>query len=170
MRKLLLGMGLLVGAVLGAAIGFGANIPSVPITPNFSEPSQIVNTINTLVQSLQGGVNQITPTVGNYGIGAFCTNAAGASPQTCNGQRGAVAFTGLGVTTTGTVMTTVINDTNITAGSQCSTWWSTAFTAGSAVTVATMVPAAGTLTVISVNAGTTANAVTTGTLGFDCIN
>ena len=71
---------------------------------------------------------------------------------------------------TGTVSTVVINDSAITAASVCIANWISPFTAGSGVTVATATPGAGTLTVISVNAGTTTNAVTAATLGFNCVN
>jgi hypothetical protein len=105
---------------------------------------------------------------GNITLGALCAPAAGASPQTCNGQRGQVAFTGITVTTTGSTQTLSINDSAVTAASGCTGAFLTAFTAGSAVIPATIVATAGNLSVVIVNAGTTANAVTTGTLGFSC--
>jgi hypothetical protein len=160
--------GLLVLA-FSAGLSFAANLPLMPSTPTFSEASQIVGTINALVSQLNGlpgysGTSQLVS------LGSSCANTtAGASPQVCNGQRGQVAYTTLGVTTTGSVMTTVVTDSAILATSQCTANWITAFTAGSGVTVATAVATAGSLSVISVNAGTTANAVTTGTLAFNCI-
>lgn len=148
-------------------------VPPLPSTSQYSEPSQIVGTINALINQLNGNGagagGYAAQSNGATSLGTFCANTAGASPQTCNGQRGAVAYTGLGVTTTGTVMTTVITDSAITTASVCQANWITAFTAGSGVAVATVVPTAGTLTVISVNAGLTTNAVTTGTLGFNCV-
>lgn len=161
---------LILGGLLFANPVFAANLPLMPSTGQYSEPSQIVGTLNALIQQLNGQQGYATPNA-IVNIGAYCANAtAGATPQVCNGQRGAVAFTTLGVTTTGTVMTTVITNSAITASSVCVANWITAFTAGSGVTVATAVPSAGSLSVISVNAGTTANAVTTGTLGFNCFN
>jgi hypothetical protein len=175
MKKILIATALFIGAVLGAQVGFGGGVPLIPSSPTYSEPSQIVGTLNAFINQLNGNPlgsgGYAAQPGGVVSVGLYCQNAAaGASPQTCNGARGAVAYTGLGVTTTGTVMTTVISDSAITTASNCLAAWQTAFTAGSAVTVATIVPTAGTLTVISVNAGTTANAVTTGTLGFNCFN
>jgi hypothetical protein len=170
-RNLVVGTGLLVGAVLGAAVGFGGNVPLIPSNPTFSEPNQIINTLNTWAQSLNGQVNAITPTPANFGLGAYCSNGVvGNSPQVCNGSRGAVLFSSLTIAATGTTMTSVITNSLITAASNCTAAWNTAFTAGSGVTVATVVPTAGTLTVISVNAGSTTNAVSNGTLGFNCFN
>lgn len=167
-RKLL---STLAAMLASAAIAGATVLPLVPSNPNFSDPAGIVATLNALVNQLNGLQGYGTAPQGVVSIGLGCQNAAaGGTPQVCNGQRGLVAYTGLGVTTTGTVMTTVVTDSAVTAASACSAWWQTAFTAGSGVAVATVVPTAGSLSVISVNAGTTANAVTTGTLGFNCVN
>lgn len=161
----------LTGLVASALVAMGASLPLIPSTSQYSEPSQIVGTINALIQQLNGqaGYAAANSTVS---IGSFCTNAAaGATPQVCNGQRGAVSFTGLtGIAATSTNVTLVITNSNVSANSICSAVWTTAFTAGSAVTVATVVPTAGSLSIVAPNAGTTTNAVTTGTLGFNCYN
>jgi hypothetical protein len=175
LRSVMVAGALFFGAIGGSMVGFGGGIPLIPSTPQYSEPSQIVGTLNAFINQLNGfplgsGGYAAQPN-STVSLGLYCQNAAaGASPQTCNGTRGAVSYTGLGVAATGTVMTTVISDTSITTQSNCTAAWQTAFTAGSGVTVATIVPTANTLTVISVNAGTTTNAVTTGTLGFQCFN
>lgn len=174
LRKASVAIGLLVGAVLGSAIGFGGGVPLLPSSPQFNEPSQIVSTLNAFINQLNGNPlgsgGYAAQPGGIVSIGALCQPAAGASPQTCNGSRGLVAFTGITVAATGTTQNLVINDSLVLATSACQAQWITAFTAGSAVIAATVVPAAGTLTVTNVNAGTTTNTVTTGTLEFSCIN
>lgn len=162
------------GLVLGATVAFAGGVPPIPASPTYSEPSQIIGTLNALINQLNGnaagaGGYAVQPG-GVISLGSVCSNTAGASPQTCNGQRGAVAFTGITITTTGTNQNLVVNNSAVTAASVCQAQWITAFTAGSGVTAATVVPAAGTLTVTNINAGTTANAVTTGTLAFTCVN
>ncbi len=157
------------GLVLAATTAFSASIPLVPSTAQYSEPSQIVGTLNALVQQLNGqqGYATATPIIS---IGSGCQGAAGASPVTCNGQRGSAAFTGITIAATGTAQTLVITNANVTAASVCFANWITAFTTGSAVTVASVTASAGSLSIVSGNAGTTTNAVTTGTLGFFCVN
>jgi hypothetical protein len=130
--------------------------------------------MNALINQLNGNTaangGYAAAANGNVSLGTFCT-ATGATPQTCNGQRGSIAFTGLaGPLATGTVSTVVITNSAITTSSVCSANWISPFTAGSGVTVATATPTASTLTVISVNAGTTTNAVSAATLAFNCVN
>lgn len=159
----------LTGLVASAAIAMAASIPLLPSNPNYSEPSQIQATINAVIQMLNGQ-GQYATAPGTISLGTSCQNTAGASPQICNGQRGLVAFTGITVAATGTNQTLVITNSAVTASSVCHIQPMTAFTAGSAVTVATVVPSAGSLSVVLVNAGTTTNAVTTGTLGVNCFS
>ena len=160
----------LTGLVATAAVAaMGAGIPLLPSSPTYSEPSQIQATINAVIQMLNGnGTYATAPAI--ISLGTQCQGTAGASPVTCNGQRGFVPFTGITVAATGTNQTLTITNSSIAANSLCHVQPTTAFTAGSAVTVATVVPAAGSLAVVLVNAGTTTNAVTTGTLGFTCFN
>lgn len=160
----------LTGLVFSAAVASAGQIPLLPSSPNYSEPSQVQPTINSVIQMLNGQ-GQYATAPGTISIGSQCANAAaGGTPQTCNGQRGAVAYTGITPTTTGTNQTLVITNSAVAANSICTANFITAFTAGSAMTVATVTPSAGSLSVVVVNAGTTANAVTTGTLGFNCFN
>jgi len=166
MRKLLAAL----VAVLFSASAFAAGLPSLPSSPTYSEASQIVGTINALIQQLNGnqGYATATPVIG---IGQFCTNTTGGgTPQICNGQRGAVLFTGLTVAATGTNQAIVVTNSAIAANSICQANFITAFTAGSAIDVATLVPTAGSLSIVISNSGATTNAVTTGTLGFNCVN
>ena len=160
----------LTGLVATAAISvMAAGIPLLPSSPTYSEPSQIQSTINGVISMLNGNGTYATAPA-TISIGTSCQNTAGASPQICNGQRGSAAFTGITVAATGTNQTLVITNSAVTAASVCHVQPNTAFTAGSGVTVATVTPTAGSLSVVLVNAGTTTNAVTTGTLGFYCFS
>lgn len=152
---------------VSGAIALAANVPLVPVSPTYSEASQIIGTLNALVNQLNGAAGYGPAQI--ISLGQFCTNGtAGASPQVCNGQRGQVLFTGLTITTAASVQTLVITDSAITATTQCTGAFITAFTAGSAVLPATFVPTAGSLSIVIVSAGGT-NAVTTGTLAFNCM-
>jgi hypothetical protein len=46
----------LTGLVLSSVIALGANLPLIPSNPNYSDPSQIIPTLNFLVQSINAGV------------------------------------------------------------------------------------------------------------------
>ena len=167
MKKLLLGLGLLL--LSGAALA--ANLPLInPATnPGMNEPSQLINSLNQVITQLNGGQGYAPAQV--VSSGTFCTNGtAGGSPQICNGQRGAVLFTGITVAATGTNQTIVVTNSAVTTASNCTAQWNTAFTAGSGVVVGSVTPTAGSLSIVTVNAGTTTNAVTTGTLGINCFN
>jgi hypothetical protein len=161
----------LTGLVASALIAVGATIPLLPSTSQYSEPSQIVGTINALIQQLNGQAGYAAAGNGALGLGQFCTNgAAGASPQICNGQRGTVLFTGITVAATGTSQTLTITNSTINTSSICQAWWLTPFTAGSNVMPQTYTPTAGSLAILFANAGPTTNAVTTGTLAINCVN
>jgi hypothetical protein len=165
-------------ALLSAACLFGqlesaaaTPLQYVPSTAPFNEPSQEVATLNALIAYLNGLAGPLTNGVAPpvLSIGALGT-ASGATPQTCLGQRCSWAVTGISVTTTGSTQTLVENNAIITAASQCRAHFVSAFTAGSAVIPATVTASAGSLSIVIVNAGTTANAVTTGTLITNCDN
>lgn len=157
----------LAAIVVSAVIAGAASVPFIPSSPNFSEASQIVGTLNALITQLNGGAGYAPAQ--NISFGTFCQNAAaGGTPQVCNGQRGAVAFTGLTVAATGTNQAIVITNSTITTASVCTGAFITAFTSGSAVVPATFTPTAGSLSIVIANAGATTNAVTTGTFGFSC--
>lgn len=167
-RKLLSG---LAAVVLSGAIALAANLPliSPSSTPGLNEPSQFISSMNQVLSQLNGAVGYAPAQT--VSIGSYCTNSTGgASPQICNGQRGAVLFTGITVAATGTNQTIVVTDSAVTAASLCTAQWVTAFTAGSGVVVGSVTPSAGSLSIVTVNAGTTTNAVTTGTLGINCYN
>lgn len=168
-RKVLLTLGLGFGALFGAVVGFAGGVPLIPSSPNFSEPSQIVGTLNTFIQALNGTPNALGTNT-NVSLGTFCQNAAaGATPQICNGQRGAVAYTGLTVAAPATNQTVVITNSSITTASVCQAAFITAFTAATVINTGQIVPTAGSLTISIANSGSGTNAVTTGTLGFNCV-
>jgi len=183
MKKLLLGLLFSLWSGIAAA-GVSCSLPFLLQNGTVADANQAMANYNALVSCLaaaaQAGVNSditslqgltVPVPVGAGGTGAYCTAGPGASPQTCNGQRGSVQFTGLSsLLGTGTTQTVVVNSAAITAQSTCWAWWTTAFTAGSALLAGPVVPTSGTLTITAVNAGTTANAVTTGTLAFGCVN
>ncbi len=154
---------------VSGAIALAANLPLLPSTPQYSEASQIVATINALIQQLNGQAGYAASQI--VTLGSTCTGTSASLAVTCNGQSGQVAFTGTalsGIGATGTVVTVVLTDSSITTTSQCYAQWVTAFTAGSAVYIATAVPTANTLTMIAANGGSTTNTVATGTLAFRC--
>jgi hypothetical protein len=152
---------------VSGAIALAASVPSLPVSPVYSEASQIIPTINALINQLNGLTGYAPAQI--VSLGQFCTNAAaGASPQVCTGQRGQVAFTGITITTTGSAQSLTVTDATVLATSQCKAWFLTSFTAGSAITFANSVAGAGTVAFVFSNAGTTTNAVTTGTMAFEC--
>jgi hypothetical protein len=158
----------LTGLIASAAIAMSAGLPILPSNSQYSEPSQIVGTINALIQQLNGQAGYAAQN-STVSIGSYCTNTTGgASPQVCNGQRGEVLFTGISALAVSTTQTLVVTNANVAANSTCHANFKTAFTAGSAMTVATIVPTAGSLSILVVNAGATTNGVTTGTLAFYC--
>lgn len=159
----------LTGLLMTITAALGASLPLVPSTSQFSEPSQIVGTMNALVQQLNGQAGYTTAN-SIVSLGSFCQSAAGATPRTCSAQRGTASFTSLAIGAAATTETVVITNTSVTAASICQAQWITAFTAGSGIVVATVVPTAGSLSIVSANAGATTNTVTTGTLGFNCTN
>ena len=169
-----LGIAFLALIALLPVSAFAGGVPQLPSTSQYSEASQIVGTFNAFINQLNGNASgaggYAAQTNNAISLGSLCQPAAGASPLTCNGQRMLAAFTGITVAATGTTQTLVITNSSITAQSACAGAWITAFTAGSAVIAATFTPSAGSLSVVNVNAGTTTNAVTTGTLAINCFN
>jgi len=174
-RKALVTAALFLGALGGSMIAWGGGVPNIPSSPQFSEPSQIVGTLNSFINQLNGNPlgsgGYAAQPGGSVSLGTQCQNAAaGATPQVCNGQRGLVAYTGITVAATATTQTLVITDSVITTASVCQAWWTTAFTAGSNVFPQSYTPTAGSMSIVFANSGPTTNAVTTGTLAFNCVN
>lgn len=162
-------LSVLAAILASAAISFAANLALIPSSPQFNEPSQLVGTLNALITQMNGLPGPLGTPPGVLGLGVFCS-ASGGTPQTCNGQRGSVAWTGLTSLATDALATLVINDSSITATSSCTAQWNSAFAAGSAMNIATVTPTAGVLTIIVTNTAATASGSTTGTMGFNCFN
>jgi len=163
--------GLFFGAVFGAMVAFGGGVPTVPISPAFNEPSQIVATLNALIQSLNGQASPITPTApAVVSLGSFGT-ASGGTPVTLNAQRGVVSFTGVGTLATGAVTTLTMTNSAVSAASDCQFQVQSGGAAGSAPYVSTATPTAGSMALILANGGTTATgAAATFAIGFNCVN
>jgi hypothetical protein len=166
MRKLLAAL----VAVLFSASAFAAGLPLLPSTSQYSEASQIVGTINALIQQLNGqqGYAPATPVIG---VGAFCSgSAASGAAVTCAGQRGTAAWTAMTIGANGT-STQTITDTSIAANSVCTGGLITATGgAGSTPFVSSMTPTAGSLSVIFGNGSATSTGSVTITMGFNCVN
>lgn len=169
--------GLLLAALVASQVAaLAGGLPSVPSTAQFNEPSQIVSTLNAIINQLNGnaaGAGGYAAQPGNIvSLGSFCTNGAGgATPQTCTGMRGLVTFTGVTIAavTNGAL---VITDTLLTANNTCRAWIvSDNSAAASFPYVRSAVTTTNTLTV---NIGNAAAATSTGAstfgIGFDCNN
>lgn len=157
-----------VAAVLASAlIAYAANLPNVPSTGQYAEPSQIVGTVNALVQQLNGNAGYApaqSVSLGSYGT------ASGATPVVLNTQRGIVSFTGVATIATGGVAATqTMTNSSITAQSQCFAQIMTGGAAGSAPYVSQVTPAAGSVAIIIANGGTTSTgAAATFAISYVC--
>jgi hypothetical protein len=174
-REAMLAASLFLGAVGGAMVGFAGGIPSLPSSPTYSEASQIVGTLNALINQLNGnalGFGGYATQSGNIAsLGSFCSTV-GATPQTCNAQRGFVNFTGIGsLATDGASTTLVINNNLLTANNLCQvTVVGTTGAAGSAPVPLQAFTGAGNIQITLANAGATATGAFTEQLSFNCIN
>jgi hypothetical protein len=172
-RKALTAAVLFVGAVLGAQLGFAGGMPPLPSSSQFNEPSQIVSTLNTFINQMNGfaagqGGYAVQPN-GAPSMGLYCNNGAGgATPQVCNGNRGAVSFTGTTVAADAAVTVTITNST-ITTASNCVGTLQNNPTAAASPYVSSITPTAGSMAVVLGNPGTTTGSVTL-TVGFTCFN
>jgi hypothetical protein len=163
MKKLL---ATVAAVIASAVIAFAANLPNVPSSPQYFEPSQIVATLNAVIQQLNGNVGYGPAQV--VSLGSYAT-ASGGTPVTLAAQRGIVSFTGVGTLTTGSVTTLTMTNSTITAASQCFTQVQSGGAAGSAPYVSTATPTAGSLAMILANGGTTATgAAATFAISFAC--
>ena len=160
----------LTAVLVSGAIALAAALPNIPSSPTYSEASQIVGTLNALINQLNGGAGY-AGAAQNVSLGSFCTGTSTSGAVTCNGQRGVLSFTStaISVGAQGTVQTITLTDSSVLATSSCFAQWQSAFTAGSALYAATIVPTANTLTMIVANGGATTNTVQTGTLAFQCL-
>ena len=166
MRKLLAAL----VAVLFSASAFAAGLPSLPSSPTYSEASQIVGTINALIQQLNGQTGyapaQFVP------VGSFCSATTATTTDVCTGQRGTAAYTAQGTIAAGGVVTETITNTLVTTSSVCmASMVQQTVAASSEVTVASVTPTAGSLAVVVQNPTATATGATgSWTIAFNCIN
>jgi hypothetical protein len=164
MRKLL---ATIAAVVASALIAYAASVPGIPSTPTFNEPSQIVSTLNTLINQLNGAAGYAPAqniSLGSSGV------ASGATPVTLNAQRGVVSFTGVGTLVTGAVTTLTMTNSSVAANSQCFAQVQSGGAAGSGPYISTATPTAGSLAMILANGGTTATgAAQTFAIAFNCL-
>ncbi len=166
MRKILAAL----VAVLFSAGAFAATIPNLPSTSQYSEPSQIVGTINALIQQLNGQTGyapaQIVP------VGSFCSATTATTTDVCSGQRGTAGYTAQATIAAGGVVTETITNTLVTTSSVCmAAMVAQTVAASSEVTIASVTPTAGSLAVIVQNPTATATGATgSWTIAFNCIN
>jgi hypothetical protein len=154
-------------AAAGAALAFCAAAMAAPLpaVPNNGPINPaLINDLNTLINQLNGyagytGVPQIVS------FGQTCT-ASGATPQTCNGQRGVVTTNSL-ATAASASAAFVINDSFVTSGSSCNVNIGNTTSAGTP-TIGSVVAAAGTLTVTIANVNTATALNNTVNLNFWC--
>jgi hypothetical protein len=166
---------LLLGMALAAPLAIAGGVPQLPVTSQYSEPSQIVGTINALINQLNGNGTgaggYATQPNSAVSLGTFLTGSV-ASPGplvlASYAQRGIATFTA--ATVAGNANLSVsITDPGITTASVCNAWLVTNPTAGAGPTVSSVVPTANTLTIQLTNAtSTTTGSVTLG-VGFNCI-
>jgi hypothetical protein len=166
MRKLLA----TVAAVLASAlIAFAASVPQIPSSPTYSEPSQIIPTLNTLINQLNGGPGY-TGTSQNIAFGSFTTCTSATTTAICNAQRGIATFTSATTLVTGTNQTYTITDSSVLAASQCFAQFVSGGAANSAPYVTNLVPTAGSLSVVLANGSATATgAAGTFVINFNCL-
>lgn len=163
-----------IAALFAPMAALAGGMPTLPSTSQYSEPSQIVGTLNAIINQMNGnalGAGGYAAQPGNImSLGQFCT-ASGATPQTCAAQRGNVSFTGVTVAgvATGNV---VINNSLITANNVCRAWITADNSAAASFPyIRSVVTGSGTITVaISNAAAATSTGSSTFGVGFDCTN
>ena len=94
MKKIIFAALAALGLVYAGA-AFAGGVPLIPSTSQFSEPSQILNTLNTFIQTLNGQTTAIG-TPGNVSLGKFCTGSSSTTAVTCNGSHGILSLTSVG--------------------------------------------------------------------------
>jgi hypothetical protein len=168
--------GLFLGAIVGSAIGFGGGLPPIPSSPTYSEPSQIVGTLNALINQLNGNAagagGYAAQPGGVVSLGSYCQTTGTATTQTCTGTRGQVGFTSQATIAAGGVATMTITDTAVVATNVCPAWVvAQTVAASSQVDIASSTPGAGSIAVVVQNPTATATGATGAwTIAFQCIN
>ena len=162
------------GLALFTSFALAGSVPQIPISPNWSEPSQFLNTLNTWINQLNGNFpNSMFTTAPAAGpssmmaLGGFCT-ASGATPQTCNAQRGVVTTNSL-ATAASASATFVINNSLVTANNACVATIGNTTSTGTP-TIAQVVTGAGTITVTIANVNTATALNNTVNINFNCLS
>jgi hypothetical protein len=175
MKKVLLSLALFLGAVAGAAVGFAGGVPPIPSSPTYSEASQIIGTLNALINQLNGlpaGSGGYAAQPGSViSLGSFC-RVTGATPVTCTGQRGQITTTTL-TTAASTAANYVITDSLITASNTCMASivsYSGTFGTNGIPVINGATVGAGTITLSIGNANATNAFNGTVVVAFSCIN
>src|SRR5258708_30782771 len=108
MKKFLLGAALFVGAILGSAIGFGGGVPFLPSTSQYSEPSQIVGTMNAFINQLNGNAlgagGYAAQANGVVSFRQFCSATTTTTTDVCAGQPRLAAYTAQATIAAGAVV------------------------------------------------------------------
>lgn len=170
LRKASLAAAAFVALIFAAASwAVAGGIPSIPSSPVWSEPSQILGTLNTFIRMLNGQATSINTTPGNLSLGSFCTGSTATSTVTCNGNRGSITYTYLGTLTQGSQGALTLTNSSIAASSACVFQVMRGGAAGSAPYVTQALPAAGSLGFNLTNGGSTATGLGAQvTIGFQC--
>jgi hypothetical protein len=165
MRKLL---ATIAAVFASAVIAYAASVPQIPSNPTYSEPSQIIGTLNTLINQLNGAAGYAPAQ--NIAFGSFTTCTSATTTAICNAQRGIATFTSATTLVTGTNQTYTITDSSVLAASQCFAQFVSGGAANSAPYVTNLVPTAGSLSVVLANGSATATgAAGTFVINFNCL-
>ena len=171
MRKL----AFLAAALLsGVTCALGGGIPPLPSSPTYSEPSQIIATLNAIINQLNGNAlgtgGYAQQPGGIVSLGGFCLPAVGPTPLTCNAQKGYAQFSGVTVTSAAT-STLVVNSSFVTGGSLCQAQVIGGTNAAQSTPfVTSAIPGTGILTVTLGNGSATSTGASTIGVLFSCIN
>jgi hypothetical protein len=168
MKKLFASVALLVAASWALAGG----VPNLPNTAPFNDPSQVLSTLQTLINQLNG--NPAYAPVANIGLGSICTlgGLTPGTPQTCNAQRASITSATL-TTAALTSQSLLVNNSLVTANSNCIgsiNNYSGAFSTNGIPILYALVPTAGQLQVFIGNASATNALNGTLALTFYCVN
>jgi hypothetical protein len=158
----------LTAVFVSGAIALSANVPLVPSSPVYSDPSAIINTMNTLINQLNGNAGFGPATV--ISLGTYGT-VSGATPQTLNTQKGIVTFTGVTIAGVSSAAL-VLNNTSVTTTSACTaSIVADNSAAASFPYIRSVVPTAGVLTINMSNAAAaTSTGASTFGIAFNCFN
>ena len=162
-------------AFLFASAAIAGGVPPLPATSQYSEPSQIVGTLNALINQLNGNATGLggyaaqpnaAVSLGTYSSGSV----ASPGPLVFSSfvQRGIASFTA--ATVAGNANLSVsITDPGITTASVCMGTIVNNPTAGAGPAVSSIVATANTLTIQLTNATATSTGSVTLSVAFQCI-